>query len=172
MKHIFLTALLIVFGIVIFSCSRVSEEELWKSSETFLQEQKYVEAIEKLREIVKEYPKGDKSATAQFLMATIYNNDLHDFEKAISEYKKFVELFPDDPQVPKAMFLIGFVYNNQLHNLDSAKIAYEAFLKKFPEHELAPSAQMEIQTLGKAPEELIQPEVAMKPETKETKKKK
>ncbi|MDI6804535.1 MAG: outer membrane protein assembly factor BamD [Bacteroidota bacterium] len=172
MKHIFLAALLFIFGLVIFSCSRVSEEELWKSSESLLQEQKYAEAIEKLTEIVKKYPKGEKAAEAQFLIAALYNNDLHDFEKAIAEYKKFVELFPDNPQVPKTMFLIGFVYNNQLHNFDSAKIAYEAFLEKFPHHELAPSAQMEIQTLGKSPEELIQPEVAMKPETKEIKKKK
>ncbi|MDP2209207.1 MAG: outer membrane protein assembly factor BamD [Bacteroidota bacterium] len=172
MKHILSTALLLTFALIFLSCSRVSEEELWKSSEKLLQEQKYAEAIEKLKEIVKEYPKGEKAAEAQFLIAALYNNDLHDFEKAITQYKKFVELFPDDLQVPKAMFLIGFVYNNQLHNFDSAKIAYEAFLEKFPHHELAPSAQMEIQTLGKSPEELIQPEVAMKPETKETKKKK
>ncbi len=172
MKHILSTALLLTFALTLLSCSRVSEEELWKSSETLLQEQKNAEAIEKLKEIVKEHPKGQKSSEAQLLIATIYNNDLHDFEKAIAEYKKFVELFPDDLQVPKAMFLIGFVYNNQLHSFDSAKIAYEAFLEKFPHHELAPSAQMEIQTLGKSPEELIQPEVAMIPETKETKKKK
>lgn len=172
MKHIFLVAILLVFGLTIFSCSRVSEEELWQSSESLLQEQKYSEAIEKLKELVKKYPKGKKAAEAQLLIATLYNNDLHDFEKAIAEYKKFVELFPDDPQVPKTMFLIGFIYNNQLNNLDSAKIAYEAFLEKFPDHELAPSAQMEIQTLGKSPEELIQPKVALEPENEEIKMKK
>ncbi len=171
MKHILSTALLLAFALSFFSCSRISEDELWKSSENLLQEQKYAEAIEKLKEIVKEYPKGEKAAKAQFLIAALYNNDLHDFEKAIAEYKKLAELFPNDLQIPKAMFLIGFIYNNQLHNFDSAKIAYEAFLEKFPHHELAPSAQMEIQTLGKSPEELIPSEVAMMPDKKETKKK-
>lgn len=172
MKYISFASLIFIFGTGIFSCSRVSEEDLWKTSETFLQEQKYAEAVGKLEEIVKEYPKSKKAAEAQILIATIYNNDMHEYEQAIAEYKKFVGLFPDDPHVPKTMFLIGFIYNNQLHNFDSAKIAYEAFLMKFPEHDLALSAKMEIQTLGKSPEELIQPEVAMKPEAKETKKRK
>ena len=53
------------------------------------------------------------------------------------------------------MFLVGYLYNNELHNTDSAAAAYRRFLERFPQHEMATSAQYELQTLGKSPEELL-----------------
>ena len=53
------------------------------------------------------------------------------------------------------MFLIGYVYHNELRMLDSAKVAYERFLSEYPNHEMAISAQFELNTLGKPPEELV-----------------
>ncbi len=162
---------LLLIGLLIFSsCSRISEEELWSSAEKNYLEQKLNEAINDYREIVKKYPKSTKADSAQFLIASIYNNELQDFRNAITEYKKFTELFPNDYKTPKALFLIGFIYNNQLHEIDSAKIVYEEFIAKYPDDELAPSAQMEIITLGKDPSELIQPELAIKEETQKAKK--
>lgn len=155
---------LILLSIILLSCSRITDEELWSQSQTLIEEGKHKEAIEKLKELVDDYPKSEKAPTAQFYIASIYNNELQDFENAIKEYRKFVEMFPEDSNTPKALFLIGFIYNNQLHQLENAKSAYEEFLNKYPDHELAQSAQIEIQTLGKSPEEFIQPEVAIKKE--------
>lgn len=161
---------LLLIGLLIFSsCSRISEDELWTSADKNYKEQKYQEAINDYRQIVEKFSKSEKADSAQFLIASIYNNELHDYHGAIAEYKKFTELFQGDPKTPKAMFLIGFIYNNQLNNLDSAKIAYEVFLNKYPTDELAPSAQREIATLGKDPSELIQPELAIKEETPKVK---
>ncbi|RCK75123.1 MAG: hypothetical protein IGBAC_1259 [Ignavibacteriae bacterium] len=159
----YLLFFMIAFPILYFvSCSRVSEEELWKQSQTLIEEGKHKEAIEKLKQFVKEFPKSEKAPDAQFYIASIYNNDLHEFENAIEEYRNFVEMFPEHSNAPKALFLIGFIYNNQLHQLDKAKSAYEEFLNKYPDHELTQSAQIEIQTLGKNPEELIPPEIVSK----------
>lgn len=170
MKNYFVFSSIIILILSIVSCSRVSEEELWKQSQTFIEEGKHKEAIEKLKQLIKDYPKSEKAPDAQFYIASIYNNDLHDYENAIKEYRNLVDMFPENPNAPKALFLIGFIYNNQLNQLEKAKAAYEEFLEKYPNHELAQSAQIEIQILGKSPEELIQPEIVAKEEKKSKKK--
>lgn len=169
MKHAILIYF-IILSLIFFSCSRITDEELWNQSQALIEEGKHKEAVEKLKELVKAYPKSEKAATAQFYIASIYNNELQDYENALKEYRKFVDTYPEDPNTPKALFLIGFIYNNQLHQFDNAKAAYEEFLENYPDHELAQSAQIEIQTLGKSPEELIKPEIAVK-EEKDKKKK-
>jgi TolA-binding protein len=63
--------------------------------------------------------------------------------------------FPDHATASNAAFLIGFAYNNDLKNTDSAKIAYNEFLKKYPTSPLVQSAQFELATIGKTPEEIL-----------------
>lgn len=158
-------SLLLVVLFIFSSCGRMSEQELWTAAQQNYEQQKFKEAIDSYRHIVEKFSESQNADSAQLLIAAIYNNELQDFHAALAEYRRFTELYPTDPKVPKAMFLIGFIYNNQLHNIDSAKLAYEAFLAKFPIDELAASAQMEIQTLGKDPSELIQPKLVIKEET-------
>jgi hypothetical protein len=51
--------------------------------------------------------------------------------------------------------MVGYIYNNILNMVDSARVAYTRFLEQFPDAELATSAQYELNTLGKKPEELL-----------------
>jgi predicted TPR repeat methyltransferase len=53
--------------------------------------------------------------------------------------------------------MVGYLYNNQLGMTDSAEAAYRKFLSLYPQNELATSAQFELETLGKDPQELLPP---------------
>lgn len=148
--------------LIVISCSRVNEDELFQAAQTAYQQKKFQEAIQKYEELVDRFPQGKRAEMALLTLATIYNDDLQDYRKAISTYSKLRELFPNGQKAPMALFLIGFIYNNQLQQYDSARVAYEEFLAKYPNHEMTASAKFELDNLGKNPEELIKPEVAVK----------
>ena len=76
-------------------------------------------------------------------------------EKAIGLYDSILANAPQHPKAATAQFMTGFIYANDMNELDKAKAAYEAFLQKYPNDELAESAKMELENLGKSPEELI-----------------
>jgi TolA-binding protein len=117
----------------------------------------FVPALELYGKVLSEYPGHGLAEASLFNTATICSNDTHDFERAVEAYKQYASLYPGSGRTPLAMFLVGYLYNNQLHNLDSASIAYKRFLEKYPDHEMAASAQFELNTLGKSPEELLPP---------------
>ena len=154
----------------IYSCSRISEEDLWISADQEYKQHNYMSAIAKYQEIVEKFKNNPRADSAQYLIASIYNNELQEYRNAISEYRKLVKLFPNSQKSPKVMFLIGFIYNNQLNEYDSARIAYEEFIEKYPNDDLVQDAQIEIATLGKDPSELIPPEIAIKEEAPKSKK--
>ena len=54
------------------------------------------------------------------------------------------------------MFLAGFIYNNDLGNTARAKQTYEAYLKNYPDSSFAADAKLELNTLGKSPDEVLQ----------------
>lgn len=157
-----LTLLFTTFVLVASSCSRLNEEELFQTAQTAHQQNNAQEALAKLQELVERFPEGKHAETSRFLIARIYNDDLHDYQKAISAYHKHRELFPDSVRASTALFSIGFIYNNELHQYDSAKAVYEQFLALYPSHDMAPSAKFELETLGKNPEELFKTKVAAK----------
>jgi len=76
-------------------------------------------------------------------------------DKAIALYASILANAPQHPKAATAQFMTGFIYANDLNELGKAKAAYEAFLQKHPNDELAESAKMELENLGKSPEELI-----------------
>ena len=76
-------------------------------------------------------------------------------EKAIELYASILANAPQHPKAATAQFMTGFIYANDMAQLDKAKAAYETFLQKYPKDELAESAKMELENLGKSPEELI-----------------
>lgn len=76
-------------------------------------------------------------------------------DKAIALYANILANAPQHPKAATAQFMTGFIYANDLGDLEKAKTAYETFLQKHPNDELAESAKMELENLGKSPEELI-----------------
>ena len=150
----------VALALTLSSCSRQSAKELYEEGITAYDQKNYQLAVEKFREVVDRSAATAYAESSQFRIAMIYNNDLHDFPKSVAEYQKFTLLFPSSKESPTALFLTGFLFNNELHKLDSAKVVYEEFLQKYPDHQLALSAKFELNSLGKDPTELLQPEPA------------
>ena len=147
--------LILLTPILIAGCSRPSPDEYFQKAEIAVKESKIDEAMPLYRKIVEEYPKSDKAEAAQFILASLYQNNEHQYQQAIDEYWKYFVMFPEAKQAPTALFLIGFLYNNELKNVDSAATAYRLFLEKFPSHEMALSAQFELEHLGEDPEAIL-----------------
>jgi len=117
----------------------------------------FVPSLDAYRELVDTYPRSELAEPSLFMMGTIFNNNTHEYDRAVEAYKKYLDLFPGGKQAQLACFLIGYLYNNELHNLDSAAAAYRRFLDRYPNSEMAASAQFELSTLGKSPDELLPP---------------
>lgn len=111
--------------------------------------------IDAYAKVIEDHPGHVLAEVALFRIATIRNNSTREFTEALDAYRQYVERYPDGKQTPISMFLIGYLYNNELHNTDSAAAAYRRFLAKYPDNEMALSAQFELSTLGKSPEELL-----------------
>ena len=75
-------------------------------------------------------------------------------DKALVLYTAIAEKLPQHPKAPMASFMEGFIYNEKGDTFN-ARVRYEAFLKKYPNDGLAKDARIELQNLGKSPEQLI-----------------
>jgi tetratricopeptide (TPR) repeat protein len=146
-------------AVLIAGCNRTSPEELMQQAQAAFNMQNFPMAIEIYTRVVADHPKSFQADTSAFMIATIYNNDLRDYEKAIGAYRDYLKRYPEGAHAPMALFLIGYLYNNELRNLDSAAATYRAFLAAYPDHEMAPSARFELDNLGKPPEMLVPQEV-------------
>ena len=51
--------------------------------------------------------------------------------------------------------MAGFILANDLEDLDEAKSTYELYLEKYPNGQLADDARVELENLGKSPEEIL-----------------
>jgi outer membrane protein assembly factor BamD (BamD/ComL family) len=130
----------------------------------------YAPAIAAFENVRTEYPAHPLSEAALFRLANIRNNHTEEYDLAVNAYKEYVRLYPDGQQTELSMFLIGYLYNNSLHNLDSAGAAYRQFLAKYPESSYAVSAQFELSTLGKSPDDLLPPPASKNAPKKGTRK--
>jgi len=149
----------------------IQEESLARQAadtvlETGARARLFAPAVVAYEKLLEAHPTAPQAQEGMFRLATIYNNDVRDFPKAVAMYRAYADQYPEGEKSAVALFLIGYIYHNELHKLDSAKVAYERFLQKYPNHEMAISAQFELNTLGKPPEELVpkdevaQPKVA------------
>ena len=164
------TGILLMSGMLVAGCSKPTAEESFAKAEAA--EAAAVSAMDTVRSadaaqalfhpvigdftrVIEDHPGHVLSEVALFRIATIRNNYTHEIPEALEAYRRYVELYPDGKQAPVSMFLIGYLYNNELHNIDSAAAAYRRFLARYPDHEMALSAQFELNTLGKPPDELL-----------------
>ena len=105
--------------------------------------------------VVADHPSSPEAEQALFKIAELHAGVLKEPARAVDDFRRYATAFPSGPKAQTAMFMIGYIYNNELNMIDSAGAAYLRFLERFPESELATSAQYELNTLGKKPEELI-----------------
>lgn len=153
-----------LFAVLLFtliSCSRKTDVELLHDGEKAYQDKKFELAVNLYQQIVDRSPATAYAESAQYRIAAIYSNDIHDPRKALRAYQSFYEKFPNSPDAPTSLFLEGFLFNNELHLTDSAREVYTKFVQKYPNHSLAESARFELETLGKDPGQYLQSKSAL-----------
>lgn len=150
-----MASFIIGYSLFLFGCSKMTEDELWQKVEQSRTGSNFDSTIQVCQMIVQEYPNGQKTPAALYMLGETYKDGKHDYHTAINYYQVFVKKYPDLNSTPLAMFIIGYIYNNNLQMIDSARIAYQEFVAKFPNHELVSSAEFELKNLGKSPDEII-----------------
>ncbi|MCX7876655.1 MAG: tetratricopeptide repeat protein [Melioribacteraceae bacterium] len=163
MKKIFLPILLIF----IFSCSSDNGKKVYDEGLKFYNEKKYSEALEKFNELINEYSSGEFREKSLMLIGSMYymylipNVDQNESnKKAVDYFRILIKEYPNSKDSPKAAFLVGYILANHLNKLDEAKLAYQFFLDNYPENELAKSIKLELENLGKSPEEILQNKIS------------
>ena len=75
---------------------------LYKAADLAQGMKKSREAIRIYKEFIAKYPQHSKVAASYFLMAFVYDNDLHQKDSAKIFYKEFLEKFPTHQLAPSA----------------------------------------------------------------------
>ena len=154
----------LLFIVIVFTaCSSNKDKEYYDSASAKYKANDYSGAVTEYERILNEYPDSKYAEDSYFAIAGIYQmskipnlSKTESAQKAIEYFQKFYKQFPNSDKTPKALFLIGFIRANDLQEYDSAKIAYNEFLHKYPKNELASSVKMELDNLGKTPDEIIE----------------
>lgn len=163
----FSSLLLLIFSIIIFAgCSGKTEDEYFNSAKKFIDEQKYDLAFEEFSKQINDFPDGQKACEALFEIGKLYHgkvvpniNEKASLQKAVEFYYKAYEKCPKSENAPSALFMVGFLQANELGNIEEAKKSYSKFLEVFPNDELAESAKIELDNLGKSPEDFLKEKI-------------
>ncbi len=150
MKKILTTSFFVALGIVwLATCSRLPDEGLMEKGKNYEAQEKFSEAIDSYKKLVKLYPRSPLAAEALYRAGLVYTNGLQDFESAISTMSRVLEDYPESPSAAPCQFMIGFIYANNAADTVNARMAYNTFLQNYPDHELASSVEWELRYLGK-----------------------
>ena len=167
MKRIFSVVTVIIF--LFSACNSNRDKELFESATAKANAKNYSEALKDYNQIIDEYSSGEKASESIFAVAAMYHmyqvpniSKEESLKKAITYYQKLYDQFPKNDKAAKALFMAAFIKANELNQLDGARSSYQLFIEKFPNHELAMQAKIELENLGKTPEEMLKNRTAKK----------
>jgi len=112
-------------------------------------------ALELYEEVVRDFSAEAVAETAMYKIVMMRGNNPAEKQVAVDAQRRYLDLFPGSTRTPTVMFMMAFLYNNEMDQTDSARKYYDMFLSKYPDHELVPSARFELETLGKAPGDIL-----------------
>lgn len=160
---------LIILSLILFACASDNGKKIYDQAEKFYSEKKYEQALTEYKKVVEEYSSGEFREKSLMKIASMYYmylvpnvNENESNKKAVEYFRLFYKEFPKSQDAPKALFLTGFILANHLKNLDEARLSYQTFLDKFPDNELANSVKLELENLGKNPDEILQNKLSKK----------
>jgi hypothetical protein len=80
------------------------------------------------------------------------------YDKSITTLREVRRRYPESEYASKALVLEGFIQANVTQKYDDARKAYTEYLDKYRnvDSNLTRSVELELQTMGKSPEELLQ----------------
>lgn len=97
------------------------------------------QALRKFIEIINSFPNTKPAGQAQFYLAELFADSLHNDKEAISHYRLLTEAFPNDPFCPEALRrLAKLTYRN--NDFEETIAAYMQFFEQFKEDDFAPEA--------------------------------
>jgi hypothetical protein len=76
-------------------------------------------------------------------------------DSALHCYNEVYTKFPTYPKANLALFSQAYIYANEKQNLPKAAMLYKEYLSKYPATSLAKSAALELQNLGKSPDQIM-----------------
>ncbi|MCF8306417.1 MAG: outer membrane protein assembly factor BamD [Ignavibacteriales bacterium] len=163
MKNIFKLCAFFLMVLIISACGGKPDTDYYNNATKLLKDGKYEESLTEFEALLQAHPESEFACNAKFEIAKLYQGKVVKTSGPYESGKKSVDYFekvytdhPDNPLAPQALFMAGFIYANELNDLNRAKDNYELFLLKYPQSDLADDAEMELQNLGKTPEEILQ----------------
>jgi len=167
MKRFF--PLFIIFIILFSACDSNKDKELLASATAKADAKNYTEALKDYQKIIDEYSSSDNAAESLFAVAAMYHmyqipnlSQEESLKKAVTYYEKLYQDFPKNEKAAKSLFMAAFIKANELNQIEGARTDYKTFIEKYPNHELATQARIELDNLGKTPEEILQNSTAKK----------
>jgi TolA-binding protein len=93
-KQILLLA--VIFGVVVlvFNCSKKSEQVLYKEAQQAIEGHRYEEAVKIYKQIVRTYPKSPDLAKTYFNLGMVYFGYLNDQKNAEEVWKSLLKKYP------------------------------------------------------------------------------
>lgn len=161
MKNYFLPFFLLIM--IFTACNSETDKSLFESAGAMYKAKNYADAANEYEKLLTQFPNSSYSEDCYFALAGIYQMEKipnlkkeDSMSKAVEYFQKYYAKFPNKERTPKVLFMIGFIRANELKDYDSARIAYNEFLQKYSGHELASSVKLELENLGKTPEQILQ----------------
>lgn len=112
--------------------------------------ERWENAIEGFREVIKTYPTSPDAANAQFQIGeSFYQNK--DCRNAIPEYQRFVDTYKDSDRRHEGLFMLGVCYSD-LNQRTNAQRAFERVIKEHPASSSAMMATQRLQGMGIKPQ--------------------
>lgn len=152
----------ILVSLIVISCGGKSDIELFEEGMSLIDEKQYDEAANVFEKISEDYPKSELAAKAIFESAKLYQGQVikniserASLVKSVELYKKVYNNYASSDAAENALFMAGFILANELTELNAARQTYELYLEKYPNGQLADDARVELQNLGKTPEQIL-----------------
>lgn len=151
-----------LFSFLFTFCGGKSDKDLFESGMTLITEKKYDEAIVMFDNLLEENNQSELAPKALFESAKLYQGQViknlsgrQSLLKSVELYKKIFDNYPSSAEAENSLFMAGFILANELNDLEAAKKNYELYIERYPEGQLADDAKVELQNLGKTPEEIL-----------------
>jgi len=157
----------LLFAVLFFSaCNSKSERDLFNGAQNLVKQKRYSAAINKYDQIVHEFSKSKYAPESLFEMAKLYQglvvkniDSKESLRKAVNMYKKIFTEYPNSKRAESSIFMAAFILANELQDINAAKTAYNLYIQKYPNGELVKDAKIELQNLGKSPEEVLREKI-------------
>ena len=162
MKKLFSVSFIILLFIIL-GCSGVEKDQkLNQQIDKLIAEKSFDKALEKCKELLKEYPASPFAMKARLEIGKFYHSKAisgisaeNQYRLAVDTYLEVYNNYPDSSDTPKALFYAGFLLANELKMYDSAKVIYEKFVKVYPDNELSEHVKYELQNIGLTPDQIL-----------------